>query len=95
MKPLIPLAAHVMRHLRASGPCTFPGILGYVRDQYAEAQDCDLACYAEVQDYDLACCLTILIRDGLVDLYDTGDAFDASPLERALDRLRGHEDDCL
>lgn len=56
----------LLHHLRASGPCTFKSLLWYAHTQATE----------DVEDVDVAMCLTNLIREGKVCLYDTGEAFD-------------------
>jgi lipopolysaccharide export system protein LptC len=57
---------HIMDHLSASGPATFPQIAQYVRTQF----------HATAQDWEIAAAVNKMIRDQMVYLYDTGDAFD-------------------
>jgi hypothetical protein len=61
----------VYGHLRACGPCTVLGLLAHVQEQTVKGEHWQVHQVSEV--------LTRLIREGLVIVYDTGDAFDADP----------------
>jgi hypothetical protein len=55
----------ILIHLKASGPCGFPSILAYVKEQFP----------GTVEDHLIAKELTELIRETKIDLYDDGTSF--------------------